>query len=223
MMQIIADWLNGRREYTAGVKLYLMYGEDRKLKRLFSEEGLSDYKKKRLEAELRGLMEGSKKEKKEETKVVARVGGEKLIESKWNKERDEIENSLYLQWKEKFVEMMDLCSRIGDVAREGLKNATKKQEAARMAFRILDLDEECDEYYRKRDFYKENKKLPDERKRGELCMDPRQIPKKLLNHERYVRDYKRKLKENAADEAAAEQLKKHEWFVEEYKKILNPK
>lgn len=219
-MDDIREWLRGSRDYNTGAKLYLIHGRDAKLRRVFSEP-VSDFKKKRLVEELTALL----------TKKVAvvkkvEVTKEKAIEHiavsdrKWSKQPDATENALREQWKPLFAEMMNLSSRIYEVAKAGQTDPALKQEAGKMAHRICDLDDLCDEIYQKRDHYLKYGKLPAEKKPVELVVDPVKIPVALENAKRYVRMYKNKLKKNPGDVNAAEIIKKYEWAVNEYKRIL---
>ena len=139
----------------------------------------------------------------------------------WPEQMDATLAALKEKWKPLFAELMYLSSSIYEVALQGKTDPAKKQEAGKMAHRIIDLDEECDAIYLKRQHYLTYKTLPEEKKPIELVVDVKKIPKALANSERYVRDYKNKLKKNPADVFAAEKLKQYEWAVGEYKKQLN--
>lgn len=220
-MDAIREWLKSTQNYDAGAKLYLMYGKDHALRRIFSEPA-SDFKKRKLVEALKGLL--SKKVAVEnivqQTKTVAieRIAG---ADRKWPDELDNTLAALQLQWKPLFSEMMHLSSTIYDVALAGKTDSAKEAEAGRMAHRICDLDDQCDAIYAQRDFYREHKKLPEEKKPIELVVDPKKIPLAMANATRYVRDYKNKLRKDPANVHAAQQLEKYEWAVAEYKRILN--
>lgn len=224
-MESIRLWLNGDRNYVAGVKLYLQFGTDKMLKRLFSSEECTDFKKKRLTAVLEELIS-----EKKQVEVKAVIAKEKLIEKHqaervlgngWSAEMDELEKALYNKWKPIFLKMMDLTSRLDPVARAGVTDDGMRIQAGVMALQILDLDDECDEIYDQRDHYQQYGKLPVQKSYGELCIDPKLIPMKLANHRRYAREFRSRLLKNPNDVDAAEQLKKHEWFIEQYLKMLN--
>ena len=223
-METIRLWLNGNRDYAAGVKLFLLYGKDKLLKRLFTEEACTDYKKKKLIEVLQGMLLENKADATEaatpQKNKIRVVKEEQAPDQEWSKTFDDVEAALHAKWKPLYVEMMDLCSRLGDVSRAGKKYPGKKLEAGKMVFRILDLDDQCDDIYSQRDFYRENKRLPEAKGYGQLCVDPLQVPTKLKNHERYVRQYKTQLSLYPANVEAAKNLQKHEWYVAEYKKIL---
>lgn len=154
-----------------------------------------------------------------QTSIETNPGGRRT-KTGWNEHMDEVEYALHAQWKPVFVEMMELSAKVGDLAREGKSDPYKKVAAGQMALRILDLDDLCDAFYDQREFYLKNGKLPDSRPYGEPCIDPNLIPSKLENHKRYAREYKTKLDADPCNLNAAAQLKKHEWFVDHYKKTL---
>ena len=225
-MEAIRLWLNGSRRYDTGAKLYTQYGNDKLLKRLFSES-VTDYKQKRLVSVMEDLLANTAFVKAEKEvaykKQIIRVIHEAQPLSGWSVEMDEVEQALHTHWKPLFAEMMDLESRVDDAGIAGEKDNAKKVEAGRMALRILELDALCDEFYSRREYYHEHKKLPDSKPYGDPCIDPKLMHKKLANAERYVREYKTILAKNAGDVNAANKLKEHEWFVAHYKNELNIK
>ena len=218
----IKTWLNGPRKYDDGAKLYLQYGRDEMLKRIFREP-VSDYKRKKLEESLKALLQKNTQVKaKTEVHKKAAVESVALNDRRWPKERDATLSALHEKWKPKFAEMMSLMSRIYDVAVEGKTDVAKKKEAGAMAHRILDLDDECEEIYTQRDHYLKHGRLPNvEETPMEVVVDPKKWPVALENCRRYVRQYKNKLKNKLDDVNAAKQLKKYEWGVEYYMKQLN--
>jgi hypothetical protein len=241
-MDDIRIWFNGARKYEDGVQLYLKYGKDPLLIKLFTQESYSDFKLKKLTSALDDIL--STNCKKPVTlanfqRVVTETPGQiktevaanldkleaehKLPEKKWPDVRDPILEALYLKWKPVFAEMMNLVARVGDIARAGKTDPNKKEEAGRMALRILDLCDECDTYYFNRDHYIEKKALPVEKKPIDISLDPLLWPKLLQNHSRYVRQFKRDLEKDPSNIQKAEYLKKHEWAVSEYKKLLKMK
>jgi len=219
-MDEIRAWLNGSRQYEEGAKLYLIHGKDHLLRRIFMEPA-SDFKRAKLVEALKGLL-GVKTAVAKKVAVTKAVAIEHIAVSdrKWPKEKDATLAALHEKWKPLFAEMMSLSSRIYDVAKAGQHDMAQHQEAGRMAHRICDLDDECDAIYAQRDYYLEHGKLPEEKKPMELVVDPLKIPLALANARRYVADYRNKLKREPGNVKAAEKLKKYEWAVGEYMKIL---
>jgi hypothetical protein len=244
-MESIRIWLNGPRSYKAGAKLYQEYGTDELLKRLFSE-GESTFKKEKLVSVFKEMIRGKvgsvskigttvqKKATSVQKAGTPPAGGHQpshqavLVKQPhknpgtgWSTEMDEVEAALFNEWKPVFSERNDLCSRVGEIARQGEKDPAKEKEAGIMALRILDLDDQCDRFYNKRDYYLKNKALPEEKPYGEPCIDPKLIPLKLENAMKYVRHYRAKLEKDPGNENYKKQVDKHEWFVQHYKKELN--
>ncbi len=225
-MDDIRRWFNGQRNYDAGVKLYLVHGKDPQLKRLFTVEGYTPFKLQKLTSALDAILSGKPVPVKS-TPVLKTGTAVSKIETlpsppqpKWNKDRDEVEQALWLQWKPVFAEMMNLMARIGDVARAGITDPAKEEEAGRMALRILDLDDMCDTLYYNRDYYQQYKELPREEKPIEISLDYLLWPKRLANHKRYVRKFKNDLVKDPSNIEKAALLQKHEWAVSEYEKLL---
>lgn len=227
-MESIRIWANGKRDYSLGVRLYNVYGKDAKLKQLFAENIITDYKKNRLTEALLGLLKPKVATKPSELHPAAIVPSSPTLikeikavpEKGWSSTRSEIEDALYNEWAPLFNELMFLTNTVGDTARRGEKDPELQIKACQMALRICDLDDECDDLYALRDTYKATGKLPDRWPYGLPCFDPLLIPKKLANAERYVREYRSKLDKDGANEQYKAVLQKHEWFVSYYKKRL---
>ncbi len=219
-MDEIRTWLNGPRDYATGAKLYLQYGQNAALRRCFSEPA-SDWKKKKLAEVLSDMVvkKTTVQKKVVETKqqAIERIS---VSDRKWPEKPDTTLMALKEKWKPLFSEMMNLTARIYDVAKQGLTDPAMKQEAGRMAHRICDLDDMCDEIYAQRDHYLKYGRLPEHEKPMELVSDPIKQPVALENARRYVRQYRNKLKKDPADVNAAKQLAKYEWAVKEYMKLL---
>jgi hypothetical protein len=233
-MEAIRIWLNGNRNYDQGVKLYLQFGTDELLKRMFREKIPSDFKKKKLLESLQTLLATAKPtagQNKTVARPTAAVPPTKknntanetpyAPEKGWNKVRDEIEEALHKKWLPLFLTLMDKCSSMYQVALAGLRDPYKEIEAGKQALAILDLDDEIEELYRQRDYYLENKNLPNDWPYGEPCIDAKLIHKVLENHKKYVRTFKKRLKDSPDDVEAAKLLTKHEWFVTYYNSQIN--
>jgi hypothetical protein len=226
-MESIRLWLNGKRNYQKGVELYLAHGQDPTLKRMFSQEAESDYKRKRLYESLKALITTpppiskpvASPTKPPPAKGVVLIPGE----SRWNDFMDEVEASFHAKWKPLYVEMMDLVTRIGDIAQAGAKDKEKELLAGKMALRILNLDDQIEAIYAERDHYLATGGMLEERPYGDPCIDPMLIPLKLANHQRYIRECRAKLQKDPSQTNLATLIKKHEWFVDYYSKQLNKK
>jgi hypothetical protein len=223
-MDVIRTWLNGRRDYESGIKLYNLYGEDTLLKRLFAEKGQTAFKEKKLQDSLRNLLKSTAQKKDQATSAIAikvdTLQKHVVLNTGWGDQLDEVETALYEKFKPLYTELSDLNSRLEAVAMAGQHNSQKEMECGQIALRILDLDDQCDDVIAELNYYREHKTLPEKKMYGDLCVDTSLIPTKLKNHERYAREYRGKLAKDPSDLNAAAQLKKHEWYVEQYKGML---
>lgn len=235
-MEEIRIWFNGKRDYAAGVALYLKHGSDPTLKRLFTAEGYSDFKNTKLKTALESLLAGNKtlptggiKEvilvpAKDfiEPKSPDRVPEQKIIppEKSWNENPDATESALKAKWKPLYAEMMYLVANLEAPARQGLKDPNKKEEAGRMALKILDLAEQCKAIYSDRDYYRTHGVLPGEKKPVDIALDSALWHKKLDNAQHYIAKFKRRLEKDPSDVKAAQLIKKWETVELEYKKLL---
>lgn len=220
-MDDIREWLKGTQNYDAGARLYLVHGTDHALRRVFSEPA-SDFKKKKLVEALKALVTKKAAVVKviETTKAVA-IEHIAISDRKWPEKLDPTLKALKAKWLPLFTEMMNLSSRIFDVAVMGQSDPYHKIQAGQMAHRICDLDDECDAIYTKRDHYQKYKKLPEDKGPIELVVDSKKIPLALSNARRYIRDYKNILSKEPGNVKAAEKLKQYEWAKAEYEKQLN--
>jgi DNA repair exonuclease SbcCD ATPase subunit len=142
----------------------------------------------------------------------------------WPVAMDETMKALHAQWKEKFLAMVDLQSRIYEVGRAGIKDLAKEKEAGTMALQILDLRDEVIAIYKKRDYYIEHNKLPEEPTAVDDCLDPKLWPVKLQNAQRYVREYNAQLKQMdpSSNKYIKKLQKRDQWQteVDKYKTLL---
>lgn len=215
-METIRAWLNGAKNYDEGVKLLLEHSRDAKLKRLYTTEGASDFKRGLLQKELQKLLSGAvvhqQVVQQEQEKVVQLVA---KAHNGWPSPMDEVVAALHAQWKPLFSEMNALSSRLYDVAKAG-----NEAEAGRMAHRILELDDQCDAIYDKRDFYLEHGKLPHEPTPKGIVTDPAKWPLALQNAQRQLRESRLKVKDDPTNEKKAATLKNNEAKVQYYKEKL---
>lgn len=226
-MNPISEWLNRHGSYDEGVQLYMQYGPDPLLKTLL-QGGHTPFKDSRLRLALRRIVPAAdtaqpaaeKQPEKPAVKTDAAVKEKPKVFTGWPAEKDEVVAALHAQWKPLFAEMMNLMARVYDVAKSGLKDEARRREACVMAHRILDLDDACTDIYEKRDYYLEHKKLPDEKGPVALVTDEKKYPLALQNHKRYLREYKAKLLKHPGDVKIAAQIKKHQWAVAEYSRLL---
>lgn len=226
-MDDIKAWLCGPADYDTGVLLYNRFGINAALKRLFKEQW-SAFKEDTLISALKDLYNANEP-KNEATSAQQTVRVTPFNQFKhWPSDTgsDPVILALHQQWKPLFAEMMNLMHRVYDVAKQGEKNINKAIEAYQMAARILVLDDQIELIYAKRNFYYEHNRLPDnlEDPEQEEIIDPVKIAIELANNQRYVREYKVKLKKNPGHRSAdkwAMLLKEKEKLVAKFKKRLN--
>lgn len=141
----------------------------------------------------------------------------------WPQVMDATMQELHREWLPLFGEKKNLQARLHETATAGLTDEKKRDEAGAMAAKILDLRDAIRKIYAKRDAYKATGKLPEEKKPFELEIptDPNKWPITLANYQRYVRDYKAKLKKKPGNENFKKQLAKYEWGVAELKRLMN--
>lgn len=213
-MEAIRDWLNGDRDYILGTELYLKYGDDEDMKKLFQSKGISKFKKKKLFDCLRYLWVNRDESRKQKAKSIRQKAGSGRREAgsikpkaksqkykEWNKnETDKVLIALHQQWVPAFKEMKTLHAQLL------LMDTDIERGAA--AHQILRLDKFCSDIYAKRDYYKEKGRLPEEKKPDEIVSFDR-VGVRLENVKTYVRRYRSKLKKDPSNEKWAALLKKY--------------
>lgn len=232
-MDDIKQWLNGPGNWEQGVDLVLKYSQD-KILRAAMLEGKTEYKEQRLRIVLAAILQSGTtnnvvREEAKKTVLQQQVAEQMTSSGKqvfkgWGplEEMDPVVAALFKEWKPLFLEMNALQSRLHDTAKAGLTDGAKKEEAGRMAHRILDLDDRCTDIYHKRDTYRKSGALPQNiTLTDDLVTDPKKWPTALQNAKRYVRDYKLKVKNNPTNAQAAQGLKKWEDRVKYYTDKLN--
>lgn len=232
-MDDLKHWFNSGQLYDQGVQLYLKYGKDDNLRHLFTAEGISAFKEKRLAEELDTIYSRMKPapripEPEPSTSYHApRItepeprAPQPVTETRWPDNPDDVVKALKAKWQPLFSEMINLQSRIEDVAKSGLQDLNKKAEAGRMALRILELDDLCYDIYAERDYYLQNGALPSKQTAPvEISLDPTIWHRRLASHQRYVREDKAKLKKDPQNAKLAQRIQRNEWAVAEYKKLL---
>lgn len=223
-MDDVKNWLNGTQNYDAGVKLYLQYGHDKLLRLLFTKEAETAFKRSRLVQALKDLYQNFQHPTSPKAAIQRQLQKQNPAENfkYWPPApiTDPVVMALYESWRPLYAEMMSLQARIHEVAIQGDKNPTKALEACQMTHRILDLDDQCDDIYAKRDYYYQSGQLPSLVVTTEVVGDPVRWVTNLANHQRYVRQYKSKLVKDPKNVKYAVQLKNHEQKVQEYRKLL---
>jgi hypothetical protein len=209
-MDLIKAWLNGNRNYLTGVKLYLQHGDDDLLKKLFTAEKETSYKRQQLEEELKAICNKVNGDPPGDH-TVDEVPAKSITTKSWPYEscRDEVEKTLRANWLIKFKEMQDLRSQLlllGDM-----------DARCEAAFRILRLDRESDDYYFQRDYYRKYGKLPDQHITP-YVQDPLVMGVRIQSLKRYIRREGEKLKNDPANHIVASRRNE---FIKELNFYLN--
>jgi hypothetical protein len=148
----ISEWLNSDRNYKIGVALYDAYGLDALLKTMF-EQGYSPLRAKRLHAELMLLknVDREKPQYAQKGPVAEHVSIAAIqLPEQAAPEQDPYRN----KWLPLYQEM--------NLLRHTLEQAPSILERGKMAFRILELEQECMVIWNQRDYLVKNgKELPE--------------------------------------------------------------
>lgn len=214
-MDVIRNWLNGPRDYGAGVDLYNQYGDDPDMKLLFREFRTS-FKEKKLVELLKGLMatDGASKKKTEakEKQLVQETFG-------WPEKMTTGMKALKDRWKPMYDEFRNLTSRLYDVAKQGQKDKNKELEAGQMAHRILNLRDQIQDIYYERDYFLKNKVFPGKKQEFVPVVDDLKIAERRLTVRRYLTRLKNELAKTDKPELRMKQEKQWAKYVAEMKYI----
>ena len=214
-MKLIQDWLKGGQNYAVGVRLYMRFGRDKQLQRLFTTEGVSDFKKKRLASALQEIAQAAdaKPVSPATTQVVAIASTttQNTFLKQWPEppEGDPVK----LLWDEARVllkEIAELHGKLDALPSDELRRA--------VAFSLLRKDEELDAVYSRRDFYLKYKKMPEEQLPFTPITDPHLLANRIANLKRYVRREKSAITADENNLDAKQRLAVFEAELTYYKK-----
>ena len=216
-MQPIKDWLNGKRDYAAGVALYMQYGDDPAMKSLFKEYRTS-FKEKKLVELLKGLLitVGAVKEA-----VVEKSEKIKTETHGWPEKMTRELQALKDTWQPLYKEMMNLTARLYDVALLGKQDKNKEIEAGQMSHRILDLRDQIREIYSDRDHYIKHGCFPGKEQLFVPVVDPLKLAERRLTVRRYLTRLNRELSKNDKPHIRLKQEKDWAKYVAEMTYINN--
>lgn len=191
-MDFIKEWLNSGRNYAEGVKIYLTYGKEQKFINLFNEPIQTAFKEKKLAEVLTQLYKGNAKAVTvKATTTTKYLTGHKT----WPEDTsDAILTALRNQWRPLYGERSSLQARLHDVALAGNTDSVKRQEAAQMAGRIIQLSKEISDIYATRSYYQQHGQLPQKQVEASPFGDAAKAYIAKKNAERYLREYTSKLK-----------------------------
>lgn len=217
-MYPLTQWLDGPKDYLEGVRLYLRYGKDDRLKMLFTAEMETDFKRKKLEDAIRNLIKQQPSQAPitpQPVQVILQPDQDKS----WTLEscKDDVEKALRESWLKLYKTMQDKRSQ--------LMLFPTDDERGVAAHEILDLDEEADRLLAMRDHYRQFGFLPSEQATS-LITDPVMAAKRIVLLERYIRRERQAIRENESNFRAVDRLKKymHEYnlYAERFAKTHIP-
>lgn len=204
-MELITQWINNpRRDYSVGVQLYCMHGGDATLKRLFTAEAETKYKAEKLLKALKAIADGTETIKKAETEQATiettTAATQATFYKGWPKEsnRDETENSLW----EKAVTLLKTIAHIHGT----LMHLPSDADRCQAVFELLRYDEDLDDVYAAKEYYRENGCLPGKEADLEYLTDAFLIGQRISNLGRYIRREKANVAKNAANVEAVSRL-----------------
>jgi S-adenosylmethionine/arginine decarboxylase-like enzyme len=209
-MDIIKKWLANGKVYKVGVAIYNQLGTDLLLKKLFTSEAETPYKRDRLTKALQEIANTSTaqvkeidSQKNEQSTAVATVANFTKI---WPREtcKDATETELWNQAVLLLKERSHLHSL--------LFSATSDDQRREIAFRLLRKDERLDKVYADREYYQKNKHLPDQKDKPQYVTDPGIMVTRIANLQRYINRVKKTLTQGPNADAQA----RLEEFVKEY-------
>lgn len=206
-MKLIDDWLRGGQPYTVGVRLYMQYGADKQMHRLFSSEGESAFKKQKLREALAALATGNKQPATGTHKPTPVASTQEVFAKSWPAAKNTSDTMRDL-WEQARLLLKEIAEIHGK-----LDVVPDTDQRRKLAFELLRKDEELDGVYAQRDFYETHQKLPDVAPSFSPISDPYLMANRIASLKRYVRREKQKVAADANNQAAVLRLKQ---YTEEY-------
>lgn len=151
-VESIKDWINNGMPWRMGVALYKAHGENEYLKKVF-DQGESQYRKRELEKALREILRNAKPVElvATTTEPVKQIIIQTTADDPLHDDR---EDPYREQWLPLYIEM--------NTWRHKLRLLPTDEERGKAAFRIIYLEELCEKYWEKRDYYLQTgQHLPD--------------------------------------------------------------
>lgn len=206
-MELIKNWLSGKRNYFVGAILYKQFGTDQEKKKLF--EG-------KPTLHLQQVLEQSLSELLEKPKVVLQPTPVKKETEEMPASADAVLEALRAEW-------LPLYQRMNYLRHELDKWEGNSTEAIKargpLAFEILNLEQQCMRIWERREYYLKNGTLPEVKpqKTTEIPQDPVELGKKLETLKRNIRRNKAKAKQHPDNPSYPLLVKQHE---EELQQIM---
>lgn len=183
-MEAIQDWLAGEQNYTVGRAIYNAFGEDVELKALF-EDGPTEWNRGKLLQALQELANGTVAKTENDEYGEMPIGG-----------NDGVLNALREEWQEPYKVMQ---YKIKELDRYPNDDASSIAIREKLAFEILELEQQCMAIWTKRDYYGEHGKLPDTKETAKpVLTDPLAIARRINSLKRNIRRNKQKATDQPA-------------------------
>lgn len=233
-MDDIKAWLNNRvKDYDAGVRLYVKHGRDKSLIALFTQEEETLFKTIRLHQALMELLQPPPlvveadviNDYEPELKPVCQPVPFTIAHKGWpNPINDPVLQALFDQWRPLYAALMSAQHRVYEVALQAENgNTAKEMEACQLAHQIIDLDNQLDDIYARRNHFLQHGHLPELFVEKEVVGDPVRWATERQNAMRYIREYRTKIKKDPTNKLVPKwEQKIQDWQkeVERYNRLL---
>lgn len=209
-MNLISNWLNGKRNFITGRVLYSQFGNDLTLKNLL-QKGDNPTVKAKLVKALEDIL-SSKGKTTNATKNLTRSFSSPPSDNTFSPPpiKDAVILALETEWKPKYQRMKYLQFRLDEFGQDN--SEATRISCAQICKEILELEQECMVYWARQEFYIQNGKLPDTTtKESIIPTDPLKLATFITSCARQIRRYKKSSTTNAVH---AELLNQ---FLEKYK------
>jgi hypothetical protein len=195
----IKQWLIGDRDYNLGVALYAAHGGEERMNKMFAQ-GFSDYRQQKL---IEAMIELEKtiasplpiiSPPKFKPVVVSEV---QLPEERVPEEKDPYRS----EWLPLFMERNHLRAR--------LKDFPNDIDRGSAAFKILELQRQCEAIWQKRDYFLRTGQHMPPPTAGDIVTDPSKLQSSLLNIRSNISKAKKILEEDPGNTRASTRLQKY--------------
>jgi hypothetical protein len=199
-MQIIKNWLAGNRNFTTGSAIYKVLGQSEKLKQLF-EDGYTAFAQKSLETEI---------EKLATAPILAVIPDPAAKETvAMPADGDAVLKAIKAEWQTAYERMKLLCHQLDFHGTSNSEEAIAYRKP--IAKEIKELEQLCITAWAKRDYYIEHGKLPfTEPKKAPKPENPLDIAYRINNCAKYIRRYRKSVKDEPTNSKHAMHLKRYE-------------
>jgi hypothetical protein len=208
MKELIINWLNGKRNYTVGKLLYMQFGSDNNKKKLF-ETAKSALTESELLKTLQNLLV--------EDEIIVRKEDVQPYEPMPEEKKDDVLMALRSEWMPFYTEMNYLRHSLDPLLDDDSSAAEIKR--ATIAQKILTLEKKCRAVWAKRDYYLQHRKLPGISTTKEIVVDGFKAAKQIENIKTYIRQYRKKVKDNPSNSRAVFHLQRFQTELKQLEEV----